>query len=536
MAMPLDRSGLVTLKPIRRVAAERRGPVPRKRILVINCYLPEVREPVRLKHEVPNTLAPILLGGAFSPATCEIRLYNEVSSGFLELFEPDLVGWPDLVVLTGLIASFDRMKHLTAYLRTANPRVVIVAGGQAIRAFPRYSRRLFDYVCLGDVEEIQEVIREALGAEYAVDEIQPRYDLADWIGPIGYAESSRNCNFRCNFCSLTGEGGRYRKENLGYFRKQLEALGRRKFVLFLDNQFYGPDRSFFLDRMALLRELRASGRLGAWSAICTNTFLWEEENLAIAREAGCLSLFIGVESFDDAWLRRVNKSHNNRYSQLDLISRCIEGGILFQYGIVFDPSERRIADLERELRLICENPEIPPPNFIFLAIPFPGTPFFHDRLAQGLILPNTKARDLEGSTLSLRSLDGVEEVGEFIRKVKYFHGHRQALLRHQARFLWRYRRSLKPIQKVLSTSSVFSLFSPSTASNPANLLIRKRPRTHVSTTDRLDCVYSPVLPVASKFERYFEPTAITTLAGELHPEVLDDVMEIRYSAAKSAAQ
>jgi hypothetical protein len=360
--MALDSDRLVGLTSLRKAPAARRGPVPKKRILVINCYLPEVREPVRLRHEVPNTLAPILLGGAFSPTNCEIRLYNEVSSGFLEIFAPALVGWPDLVVLTGLIASFDRMKHLTAYLRTANPRTIVVAGGQAIRALPRYSRRLFDYVCLGDVEQIQEVIREALGAEYAVDEIQPRYDLADWIGPIGYAESSRNCNFSCNFCSLTGEGGRYRKQDLGALRRQLEALGRRRFVLFVDNQFHGPDRSFFLERMALLRELRAAGRFGAWSAICTNTFLWDEENLAIAREAGCLSLFIGVESFDDAWLRGVNKNHNNRFSQLELISRCIEAGILFQYGIVFDPTERRIADLDRELRLICETPEIPPPS------------------------------------------------------------------------------------------------------------------------------------------------------------------------------
>jgi hypothetical protein len=534
--MPVDSSRLVALTSLRKAAAGRRGPVPKKRILIINCYLPEVREPVRLKHEVPNTLAPVRLGGAFSPTNCEIRLYNEVSSGFLELFAPDLVGWPDLVVLTGLIASFDRMKHLTAYLRTANPRTLIVAGGQAIRAFPRYSRRFFDYVCLGDIEQVQEVIREALGAEYGVDEIQPRYDLADWIGPIGYAESSRNCNFSCNFCSLTGEGGRYRKQDLGSLRRQLESLGRRRFVLFLDNQFYGPDRSFFLERMALLRELRAAGRLGAWSAICTNTFLWEEENLAIAREAGCLSLFIGVESFDDAWLRRVNKNHNNRFSQLDLISRCIEAGILFQYGIVFDPTERRIADLDRELRLICDTPEIPPPNFIFLAIPFPGTPFFHDRLAKGLILPNTKARDLEGSTLSLRSMDGVDEVGSFIRRVKYFHGYRRAILGHQARFLWRYRGSLSPIQAGLSTSSVLSLFSPSTMSNPANLRVRKRPRTHVSTTDRLDCVYTPILPVASEFQRYFEPTAITTPAGDLHPEILDDVMDVRYSLPKAVVQ
>ena len=506
----------------------------KKRVLVVNGFFPESREAVKLPHEVPNTLAPILLAGAFSPQHCEIRLYNEVSSGFLEVFEPDLIDWPDMVVMTGLIASFDRLKHLAAYFRTANPHVLLVAGGQAVRAFPRYSRQFFDYTCLGDVEQMKDVIREAWGEAYLSEEMRPRYDLADWVGRIGYAESSRNCNFRCNFCSLTAEGGRYQKQSLESLRKQLESLGRRSAVLFLDNQFYGPDRDFFRERMALLRELRASGRMGAWSAICTNTFLWEEENLQLAREAGCISLFIGVESFDDAWLRRVNKTHNNRYSQTELIARCLNAGILFQYGIVFDPTERHISELERELRLICDTPEIPPPNFIFLSIPFPGTPFFHDRLAQGLILPNTKTRDLEGSTLSLRPLDGVEELAGFIRRVKYFHGFRQAIVRHQARFLWHYRRSLRPVQSLLSSMSMLSLFSPSTVSNPRNLLVRKSWRTHVSTTDRLDCVYRPRRPVGPDYERYFEPTAITDSAGEIHGDVLDDVLDVRYQLLRIA--
>ena len=47
--------------------------------------------------------------------------------------------------------------------------------------------------------------------------------------------------------------------------------------------------------------------------------------------------------------------------------------------------------------------------------------------------------------------------------------------------------------------------------------LRLGPRTHVSTTDRLDCVYTPVLPVAAEFRSYFEPTAITTPVGDLHP-------------------
>jgi hopanoid C-2 methylase len=502
----------------------------KKRVLVVNGYLPESREPLRLTREVPNTLAPILLAGAFAPDTCDVRIYNEVSSGFLELFKPELIQWPDMVVMTGLIASFDRLKHLAAYFRTANPGVVLVAGGQAIRAFPRYARQFFDYVCVGDVEQLRDVVQDVWGQACVAEDMLPRYDLADWIGSIGYAESSRNCNFRCSFCSLTGEGGRYQKRPIAALRQQLEALGKRRAVLFLDNQFYGPDREFFVERMALFRELRAKGQMGPWSAICTNTFLWDEENLRLAREAGCISLFIGVESFDTAWLRSVNKTQNdsNRFSQVELISRCIRAGILFQYGIVFDPSERRLADLERELRLICDSPEVPPPNFIFLSIPFPATPFFHERLKQGRILPNTKARDLEGSTLSLQPLDGIEEVGDAIRRMKYFQGLRLAFIRHQARFLWHYRHSLTATQKFVSSASMLSLFSPSTVSDPRNLFVRKQHRTHVSTTDHLDCIYTPRLPVGASYAHYFEPTLITNAAGELNEEMMEDLMDKRY--------
>src|SRR5262245_34169029 len=142
----------------------------KRRVLIVNGYLPESREPVRLTREVPNTLAPILLAGAFSPDTCDIRIYNEVSSGFLELFKPELIHWPDMVIMTGLIASFDRLKQLAAYFRTANPHIVLVAGGQAIRAFPRYARQFFDYVCIGDVEQVCDVVREVWGPAYIAEE------------------------------------------------------------------------------------------------------------------------------------------------------------------------------------------------------------------------------------------------------------------------------------------------------------------------------------------------------------------------------
>jgi len=90
---------------------------PVRRVLIVNAYFPEVREAIRMP-QVPNALAPVLLAGMCSPARCDIRLYNEVSDGFLEVFAKNLLAWPDLVVFTGLTAAFDRMLQLSAYFRT----------------------------------------------------------------------------------------------------------------------------------------------------------------------------------------------------------------------------------------------------------------------------------------------------------------------------------------------------------------------------------------------------------------------------------
>ncbi len=502
----------------------------RPRVLVVNCYFPEVREPLRLTHEIPNALAPVLLAAELHPERCEIRLHNEVSDGFLELYAPDLLAWPDLVVFTGLTTTLDRMRQLTAYFRTLNPRVVIAAGGIAVRALPGWAAKFFDYACTGDVEEIRDVIAEALGPAYVADDPVPRYDLARWIGRVGYAESTRGCTFRCGFCSVTADGRRFRALGLDAFRRQIVTQGRRDLLVLTDNQFYGHDRAFFLERLALLRELRAAGYFRWWHAFVTDAFLWDDENLALAREAGCLSLFVGVETFDEAWLRRVNKTQNNRVTQADLARKCLDAGIVFQYGLVFDPTERTLAEMHRELTLICDNPELPAPNFIFMCIPFPGTPLLHDRLRRGLILPRTRLRDLEASTLSLRPLDPIPDVARFIATTKNLVGYRWRHLKRQARFAWRYRRSLGPAHHVMATATCLSVVAPWALSSPRTLLARKHPRTHVSTTDRLDCVYAPVRRVDARFASYFAPTPITDEAGAAHPDVADDLLATRYLA------
>jgi hypothetical protein len=502
----------------------------KKKILIVNCYFPEMREPIKRSNEVPNALAPVLLAGHFAADECDIRLYNEVNSGFLEVFEPELLDWqPDMLVLTSLTAAFDRLLHLTAYARTINPAVIVVAGGHAVRTLPRYSERFFDYACQGDVEEIVDVIEESLGKKYVSETFQPRYDLAYWMKRFGYVESSRNCNFRCSFCSLTGVGRPYQVNGNDYLDSQLDAVGKRPIVFFNDNQLLGDGYKTFSDRIGRVQARREAGQFKMWGGFVTDTFFWKDENIRLARETGCMSLFVGVESFDDEeWLGRVNKSQNAKRSQVDLITRSLDGGVLFQYGLVFDPTERTVAQMYREMDIICDTPEVPIPLFTFTAIPFPGTPLFHQRIENEQILPGTGMRDLESSTLCVKPQEPIEDVVNFIRTGKNFRNYRRRVFAHQREFMRRYRDTLTREQKILSNLSILAILFPGKFSSPGAMFVRKGPRTHVSTTERLDAVYSPRTHIDRRWRDYFNPTELVDAGGQLNPDIQDDALDSRF--------
>jgi hypothetical protein len=196
--------------------------------------------------------------------------------------------------------------------------------------------------------------------------------------------------------------------------------------------------------------------------------------------------------------------------------------------LVYDATSRTVEEMHRELLAIADEPAIPAPNFIFSAIPFPGTPLFHEVWDQGLILPGTKIRDLEGSTLSLKPLDDVDTAAGFLRNGKNLRGHRAPFVRHQLRMLRRYRTHLSATQKAVSWLTLGSIMSPQALSNTRYLLKRRRQRTHVSTTDRLDVVYTPRFPVDPQYEGYFQPTQVTNMAGHLNETIVEDLLDTRY--------
>lgn len=504
-----------------------------KRILVINCYFDHTRQPIHRTLKTPQSMAPVYLAGAFSAELCDVRVYNEQYSGPLE--DEHLLSWPDMLVLTGITVAFDRMLHVTAYARSKNAKIIVVAGGPPIRAIPRYSQRFFDYCCVGDVEQLKEIIIDAFGKAYVAQEMFPRYDLAYWTGRIGYVESSRNCNFRCPFCSLTGEGGAYQKFNLEYIRKQIIAVGKKDYISFLDNNFYGNDRKYFLERMELIKEMRDAGFFRTWGAIVTHDFFYNDENLELVRKAGCLGIFSGIEAFDTQWLQN-NKVQNIRFPQVELIRKSLDAGVVFLYGLIMDVTSRRIADLQREIDFIIDTPDITLPSYLVAPIPFLGTPLFYECLAKGTILPKTKLRDLDGATLSLRPLDPLSEVSKFIRNIQNLSGYRLRVLRHSISFFKRYRSKLNTMQMITALSGGVTLCAErlATSSDWLGLISkRKRFRTHISTSETLDDVYKPAFRVDYRYKDYFKPTMVTDESGRLSEELAEDLIITKKALVKT---
>ena len=499
----------------------------RKRVLIVNCYFDDARLGAARPAKIPHSMGPAYLAGAVSRSHCDVRLYCEMISG--PLHDSHLLAWPDMLVLTGLGLALDRMLHLTAYVRTLNPNVVVVAGGPAVRAFPTYCSRFFDYACSGDVEELGDVVRDCFGEPYCLGDGLPRLDLAYWTKRILHLEASRYCNFRCDFCGLTGEGSRYHAYSLDYLERQLRDAQPHQIVQFIDNNFYG-DRAAYQDRLEMLRCLWKAKRFRGWGAIVTNDFFYDEANLHAAHEAGCLALFTGLESFDSVWLDGVNKRQNTHLDPAELLRRSLRAGIVPLYGIMFDLSRRTVADLRQELDWMIGNPAITLPAFISMSVPLPGTPYFRACMEEGLLLPNTRVRELEGSTLTLRPRDDLHTATEFVRITQTLEGYGLRVVRQGLGFARRYRSVLNCLQLGITAGSTALLAAYAAATAPASWLRGQqrfdRGRTFLSTTERLDPLYQPALRVDSRYEPYFQPTMLTGPDGSLNPLLAEQTIPL----------
>ncbi|MGB1256717.1 MAG: B12-binding domain-containing radical SAM protein [Thiolinea sp.] len=494
------------------------------KVLIVNAYVHPWASATPTQLFIPRAMTPYYLAGQFNREQADIQVYDEVHHG--ALLDPGLFAWPDLVVFTGLTAAFDRARQLCAYFRHARPDVITVIGGPIPRALPVLCDSIFDYVCTGDVEALDQIIAETLGSHCLHEGIPvPRYDLLGFSYGVGYIETTRYCNFACSFCSLTGEKRKYASYSEESIKHQLEALPKTNVLMLLDNNFYGNHRGNFQERVHLLGDYWRRGKYRGWIALVTGDFFKKEANLSLVAENGCIGLFSGVESLDPEVLRNFNKHQSLLSDPKSLSLLCAKYGIVFDYGVIVDPAQQAIAEIDSQINALLADPAIPLPGLLSLTIPIVGTPYFEDAAQSGRLMPRLRISDLHGQKLVEWPKEPIEQVQPFIADLLRFRGRKTAMLKHTLQHTWLRRRSFNLQQLAFSFMRPVHNFGGTIRIGNLRQMReswREPKLTYNAMTDGLGAMYRPLQPLPAKFTDYFKPLYVTNAEGGLTDEMINN--------------
>ena len=339
----------------------------------------------------PSLALPIV--AALTPDSWDIKIVSD----YVE--DADYDGDWDLVGVSAMTSQAPRAYQIAREFKKRG--VPTVMGGFHCSLFPDEALQHFTSVVIGEAElnwdnVVRDAERGALKRKYQserladMDEIpSPRYDLVakmPHLSPInrsGYSMRSlplqavRGCPMRCEFCSVHRFfGGKYRFRPVEHVIRDIKSANYPWFI-FVDDNIMG-NRKYALELFEAMKPLNLT-----WGSQCNVKVANDREMLKAASDAGCVSLFLGVESLDPTVLKRYNKSFNQPDMYKESFKKIYDAGIMPMASMIVGMEGEEPESIQRTLDFLLQSPV--GTAYLFILTPAPGTPLF-DRLdAEGRI-------------------------------------------------------------------------------------------------------------------------------------------------------
>ena len=311
------------------------------------------------RSNMPVACLPLL--AALTPAEHRVTLIDEN----VEAIDYDRCARADVVGVTGMSVQRFRMKEVLAELKRRGAFTVV--GGPWVTLQEGYFGGLADVVFVGEAEETwPEFLREWAGGRHAARYEQvgrsdmttlpvPRFDLLKMQHYLfGSLQFSRGCPFQCEFCDIIVTFGRRpRIKSVGQVVGELDALlGRGMETVFIvDDNLIGNKKAI----KPVLREVVAwQERRGYPLTFYTEASIDladDPELMALMADANVISVFVGIESPDEASLRETKKFQNVRPggTLLDKVHRIQGAGMEVWCGMIlgFDNDDETVFEAHR---------------------------------------------------------------------------------------------------------------------------------------------------------------------------------------------
>jgi len=262
---------------------------------------------------------------------------------------------------------------------------IVIAGGFHPTLCPEDTAEHFDAVVAGDAEGLwPKVLADIEAGRLGETKIYrhrdlpdlacvpaPRRDLtahtAKYYATINAVQTTRGCANGCTYCSITAFHRRtQRTRPIENVLAELRTIPRD--FIFVDDNIIG-DVEYAKKLFAAMAPLKKR-----WISQCSLRIADDPELLTLARDAGCMAMFIGIETLSDANLADFGKEFNDAAGYRKRIAAIRRAGIGVQAGIIVGADGDDPGVFERMLRFL----RIARIDALQLNIltPLPGTPLF----------------------------------------------------------------------------------------------------------------------------------------------------------------
>ena len=281
------------------------------------------------------SLLSLLSVAAETPPDIEVTIIDE---------QIDEIPWDkeiDLAGITCMTALAPRAYEISSRFREKG--IPVVLGGTHPTLCPEEALENADAVVAGDAEGIwQKVITDAengkLKGIYKNDSppelkglsVPPRHLLKNKnYGTVQAVQASRGCSNGCSFCSISAFHNKTQR-----YRPVDEVINEvssipDNFFIFVDDNLTA-DMEYAAELFKKLIPLKKK-----WVTQSTLSICDDKSFVRLAAEAGCIGLFVGLETFSGANLDSVNKKCHRVDQYREAIELLHSNGICVEAGIVF---------------------------------------------------------------------------------------------------------------------------------------------------------------------------------------------------------
>ena len=234
---------------------------------------------------------------------------------------------------------------------------------------------------------------------------------------------SRGCPFQCEFCNVTALFGHQpRTKNTAQVLAELDGLyrqGWRGSVFFVDDNFIGNKKHLKGELLpALIDWQKSRGGFSFYTEASIN--LADDEELVVMMvEAGFDTVFIGIETPDEAGLAESGKLQNQSRNLVEDVKRLQRGGLQVQGGFIVGFDSDTPAIFQAQIDFIQKSGIVT--AMVGLLHALPGTALYERLRRENRLLSDSTGDNVSISTniIPVMSLEALQEGYKFILRTIY---------------------------------------------------------------------------------------------------------------------